>query len=245
MPEHYSSLRDIPVEEARATARLLPRGPGHARLVGPELLVTGVGLDLQELLRINHLIGVHPYGRVPRALPQAAQNSTWSPTPTPAPWRSSWKTSIGAWFDRIVCADELGLAKEEPPFGGDSNSCSGSPGSGPCSMTASRCCWPPAATASATCSSSPDRAAASGWPTPAIFRPSSISMKLLLHLTPGRNGHKKPSCRSRMAIFCAVGVAVSAGVQAFCAISRRRGWACRRLFCGVPRLRAAGSGWIR
>ena len=26
------------------------------------------------------------------------------------------KTSIGAWFDRVVCSEEVGFAKEEPEF---------------------------------------------------------------------------------------------------------------------------------
>jgi HAD superfamily hydrolase (TIGR01509 family) len=69
-------------------------------------------------LRINHLIGVHPYvieflefclkQRKKLYLVTNAHSRTLS--------IKLEKTSIGAWFDRVVCAEEVGFAKEEPQF---------------------------------------------------------------------------------------------------------------------------------
>jgi HAD superfamily hydrolase (TIGR01509 family) len=78
-----------------------------------------LGMDLQELkLRINHLIGVHPYvvefleyclkNRKKLYLITNAHSSTLS--------IKLEKTALGPWFDRIVCAEEVGLAKEDPLF---------------------------------------------------------------------------------------------------------------------------------
>lgn len=120
VPEHYSLLKDISVEEARA--ELLER----YRKVEDTLEWSDVnfwsgelGLDIPELkMRINHLIGVHPYvieflefclsGRKKLYLITNAHSRTLS--------IKLEKTAIGAWFDRIICAEDLGMAKENPEF---------------------------------------------------------------------------------------------------------------------------------
>ncbi len=120
IPEHYSLLHDLPVEEARR--ELLSR----YRAVENTLDWTDLGywsnelgLDIPELkMRINHLIGVHPYvieflefclGRRKKLyLITNAHSSTLS--------IKLEKTSIGPWFDRIICAEEIGLAKEDERF---------------------------------------------------------------------------------------------------------------------------------
>ncbi len=120
IPEHYSLLHDIPVEEARQ--ELLSR----YRAVENTLDWTDLGywshelgLDIPELkMRINHLIGVHPYvieflefclsSRKKLFLITNAHSGTLS--------IKLEKTSIGPWFDRIVCAEEIGLAKEKVAF---------------------------------------------------------------------------------------------------------------------------------
>jgi len=120
VPEHYSLLHDIPIEEAKA--QLLAR---YHRVKDTldwadlNFWSRELGIDLQELkLRINHLIGVHPYviefmeyclkGRKKLYLITNAHSSTLS--------IKLEKTAIGPWFDRIVCAEEVGLAKEEAGF---------------------------------------------------------------------------------------------------------------------------------
>ena len=63
VPEHYSLLHDIPVEEARTQLRARYHSVRDT-LDWSDLNYWSreLGLDLQELkLRINHLIGVHPY----------------------------------------------------------------------------------------------------------------------------------------------------------------------------------------
>ena len=120
VPEHYSLLHNIPIEQARE--ELL----GKYREVENTLDWTDLnywseklGLDIPELkLRINHLIGVHPYvieflefclGRRKKLyLITNAHSRTLS--------IKLDKTAIGAWFDRIICAEEVGLAKEDPRF---------------------------------------------------------------------------------------------------------------------------------
>lgn len=120
VPEHYSLLHDISIEEAKK--QLLSRYE-HVKntLDWADLNFWSreLGMDLQELkLRINHLIGVHPYVvefleycitcRKKLYLITNAHSSTLS--------IKLEKTAIGPWFDRIVCAEEVGLAKEEPLF---------------------------------------------------------------------------------------------------------------------------------
>lgn len=120
VPEHYSLVHDIPVEEAKE--QLLARyHQVKDTLDWADLNFWSreLGIDLQELkLRINHLIGVHPYviefleyclkcGKKLYLITNA-HTSTLS--------IKLEKTAIGPWFDRIVCASEVGLAKEETGF---------------------------------------------------------------------------------------------------------------------------------
>jgi putative hydrolase of the HAD superfamily len=120
VPEHYSLLHNISVEEARQ--ELLAR----YRAVENTLDWTDLGywshelgLDIPELkMRINHLIGVHPYVieflefcltlRKKLYLITNAHSGTLS--------IKLEKTSIGPWFDRIICAEEIGVAKETVEF---------------------------------------------------------------------------------------------------------------------------------
>ena len=120
IPEHYSLLHDISVEEARK--ELLARYQAVENTLDWTDLgywSRELGLDIPELkMRINHLIGVHLYvieflefclGRRKKLyLITNAHSSTLS--------IKLEKTSIGAWFDRIICAEEIGLAKENEQF---------------------------------------------------------------------------------------------------------------------------------
>ena len=120
VPEHYSLLHDISVEEARK--QLLARYDRvKSTLDWSDITFWSreLGMDLQELkLRINHLIGIHPYVieflehclhlRKKLCLITNAHSSTLAIKLN--------KTALGPWFDRIVCAEEVGWAKEEPQF---------------------------------------------------------------------------------------------------------------------------------
>jgi 5'-nucleotidase len=120
VPEHYSLVHDIPVEEAKE--QLLARyHKVKDTLDWADLNFWSreLGMDLQELkLRINHLIGVHPY--VIEFLEHCLKSGKKLYLITNA--HSSTlsikleKTALGPWFDRIVCAEEVGLAKEEAGF---------------------------------------------------------------------------------------------------------------------------------
>lgn len=120
VPEHYSLVHDISVEEAKE--RLVARYykvKDTLDWADLNFWSRELGLDLQELkLRINHLIGVHPY--VIEFLEHCLKSGKKLYLITNA--HSSTlaikleKTALGPWFDRIVCAEEVGLAKEEAGF---------------------------------------------------------------------------------------------------------------------------------
>ncbi|PIE58116.1 MAG: haloacid dehalogenase [Desulfobulbus propionicus] len=120
LPEHYSLLHNISVEEA--AEQLLSRYKkveNTLRWADTEYWSKELGIDIPELkMRINQLIGVHPYvvaflefcvkKRKKLYLITNAHSTTLS--------IKLRKTAIGAWFDRILCAEEVGFAKEEPEF---------------------------------------------------------------------------------------------------------------------------------
>lgn len=120
VPEHYSLVHDLSVEEAKS--RLLARYHQVKETLDwsdLDFWSRELGMDLQELkLRINHLIGVHPY--VVEFLEFCLKNRKKLHLITNAHSRSLSikleQTAIGPWFDRIICAAELGAAKEEPVF---------------------------------------------------------------------------------------------------------------------------------
>jgi len=120
VPEHYSLLHDIPIAEAKAQLLVrYHRVKDTLDWADLNFWSRELGMDLQELkLRINHLIGVHPYvvefleycikTKKKLYLVTNAHSSTLS--------IKLEKTAIGPWFDRVVCAEEVGLAKEDPHF---------------------------------------------------------------------------------------------------------------------------------
>ncbi len=120
LPEHYSLLHNISVEEASQELRArYQKVENSLQWADLEYWSHTLELDLPELkLRINHLIGVHPYvieffefclkKRKKLYLVTNAHSTTLS--------IKLEKTSIGAWFDRVVCSEEVGFAKEEPEF---------------------------------------------------------------------------------------------------------------------------------
>ncbi len=120
VPEHYSLLHDISVEEARE--QLLSRYQAVENTLewtDLEYWTRELGLDIPELkMRVNHLIGVHPY--VVEFLEFCLTIGKKLYLITNAHSRTLSikleKTSIGPWFDRVICAEEVGVAKEDPEF---------------------------------------------------------------------------------------------------------------------------------
>lgn len=120
VPEHYSLLHDLPVEEAKK--ELLAR----YRRVENTLEWTDLdywsgqlGLDIPGLKAgLTHLIDVHPFvvdfllfcrdrGKKIYLVTNAHRKTLAIKLE---------KTAIGRLFDRIVCAEEVGLAKEDIRF---------------------------------------------------------------------------------------------------------------------------------
>jgi len=78
-----------------------------------------LGLDIPELkCKVDHLIQVHPYVidflRHLRTLNKQVHLITNAHSKTLE--IKMRKTELGPWFDRIVCAEEVGEAKEHPTF---------------------------------------------------------------------------------------------------------------------------------
>jgi len=120
VPEHFSLKHNLSVKEAKT--ELLER----YRTVENTLDWTDLDywssqldLDIPELkIRINHLIDVHPY--VPGFLRFCRTNRKKIYLVTNAHPKTLAikleKTDIGSMFDRIVCAEEIGVAKEDVGF---------------------------------------------------------------------------------------------------------------------------------
>jgi len=120
VPEHYSLLHNIDIDEARK--QLL----GHYRQVENTLAWTDLdhwsevlGLDIPDLkIRVEQLIAVHPY--VLEFLKFVKDSGKQLFLVTNAHPKTLAiklkKTTIGPWFKQIICADEIGLAKENPIF---------------------------------------------------------------------------------------------------------------------------------
>jgi putative hydrolase of the HAD superfamily len=120
VPEHYSLLHDISVKEARA--QLITRYQAVENTLNwtdLEYWTRELGLDIPELkMRVNHLIGVHPYVVEFLEFCLALGKKLYLITNAHSRTLSIKleKTSIGPWFDRVICAEEVGLAKEAPEF---------------------------------------------------------------------------------------------------------------------------------
>jgi Predicted hydrolase (HAD superfamily) len=120
VPEQYSLLHNIPVEAAKKQLLARYRQTQHTlEWSDVHYWSCALGLNLLDLkLQIKHLIGVHQY--VVEFLEYCLQCHKRLHLITNAhPDTLAVKlkeTAIGAWFDRIICAEEVGLAKEEAEF---------------------------------------------------------------------------------------------------------------------------------
>lgn len=120
VPEHYSLLHDLTVAEAKnELLRRYQQVENTLDWTDLDYWSAQLGLDIPELkLRINHLIDVHPYVtdflRFCRNSGKQVHLVTNAHPKTLAIKLD--RTEIGPLFDRIVCADEIGLAKEDERF---------------------------------------------------------------------------------------------------------------------------------
>ena len=120
IPEQYSLKHDLSIDEAKR--KLLKRYQNVENTLcwtDLDYWSEQLGMDIPGLKTgLNHLIAVHPY--VGEFLLYCHNNRKKIFLVTNAHPKTLSikleKTSIGHLFDRIVCADEIGLAKEEGSF---------------------------------------------------------------------------------------------------------------------------------
>lgn len=120
IPEHYSLKHDLSIDEAKK--ELLERYQNvESTLCWTDLDYWSEQLDLDIpglKTGLNHLIAVHPYVGEFLLFCRKKKKKIFLVTnahPKTLDIKLA-KTSIGHLFDRIVCADEIGLAKEEGTF---------------------------------------------------------------------------------------------------------------------------------
>ncbi len=120
VPEHYSLVRNLSVEQARGELRERYRQVENTLdWTDLDYWSKGLGLDIPELKsRLDHLIAVHPF--VTDFLKYCGQQGKKICLVTNAHSKTLAiklrKTAIGPLFDRIVCAEEVGCAKENFEF---------------------------------------------------------------------------------------------------------------------------------
>jgi putative hydrolase of the HAD superfamily len=120
LPEHYSLLHNITVEAAtKKLLALYSQEENSLQWADIFYWSQELNLNLSELKRrINHLINIHPH--VPEFLHACRNMGKQLYVVTNAhPQTLAVKleqTALGAWFDRLICAEEVGFAKEEPQF---------------------------------------------------------------------------------------------------------------------------------
>ncbi|MFZ5775186.1 MAG: GMP/IMP nucleotidase [Thermodesulfobacteriota bacterium] len=120
VPEVYAGKHAIPIDQARR--ELLSRYQGREGTLDwtdLDYWSNQLGLDIPALkMKINHLIGVHPY--VVDFLKFCRENGKQVHLVTNAHSKTlaikMQKTALAPYFDQIVCAEQIGVAKEDPAF---------------------------------------------------------------------------------------------------------------------------------
>lgn len=120
VPEQYALQNRIEILEARA--RLLALYKGHEGTLAwtdLDFWSEELGLDIPELkMQVDHLIAVHPFVldflRFVKKIGKRLYLVTNAHSKTLD--IKMKKTAIGEYFDRIVCSEEVGVAKEDPDF---------------------------------------------------------------------------------------------------------------------------------
>ncbi|MGV1100608.1 HAD-IA family hydrolase [Thiovibrio sp. JS02] len=120
VPEVYARQNRISIEAAKK--ELLARyrtQEGKLAWTDLDFWSTELGLDIPALkMKINHLIGVHPY--VVDFLKFCRKKSKRIYLVTNAHSKTLTikmeKTALAGYFDGIICSEEIGVAKEDPDF---------------------------------------------------------------------------------------------------------------------------------
>jgi len=120
VPERFAELNNIPVQEARSLLLDLYRSrEGTLEWTDLDYWSRRLNLDIPGLKNeVDHLIAVHPY--VPDFLKFCRRKEKRVILVTNAHSKTlaikMAKTGLDRFFDAIVCAEEVGTAKEDPGF---------------------------------------------------------------------------------------------------------------------------------
>lgn len=120
VPENYALANDLTIEEARQELLVRYRKrEGTLAWTDLDFWSDELGLDIPALkIKVNHLIAVHP-----RVIPfldfcRRAGKHIYLVTNAHSKTLAikMEKTELAGYFDRVICAEEIGMAKEDPEF---------------------------------------------------------------------------------------------------------------------------------
>ena len=120
VPAVFASKHDIPISEASSELLSMYKSKeGTLDWTDLDFWSNELGLDIPELKnQVDHLISVHPY--VVDFLKYCQESSKKTYLVTNAHSKTleikMGKTALQGYFDKIVCSQEVGLAKEDPAF---------------------------------------------------------------------------------------------------------------------------------
>jgi len=120
VPEQFAEENGLtPVEARKELLKRYKRVENTLQWTDLDYWSEQLGLDIPELkCKVDHLIQVHPY--VVDFLKFIRKKKKGLYLVTNAHSKTldikMRKTAIGKWFDRIICAEEVGEAKEKPVF---------------------------------------------------------------------------------------------------------------------------------
>lgn len=120
IPENYALQNNLSIEQAREILMAKYQGcEGTLAWTDLDFWSSELGLDIPALkVQVDHLIQVHPY--VVAFLEFCREIGKRVIMVTNAHGKTleikMRKTALGGHFDRIVCSQEVGMAKEELPF---------------------------------------------------------------------------------------------------------------------------------
>lgn len=120
VPEHYSLLHDLTVEEAKKELlRRYRQVENTLEWTDLDYWSSRLGLDIPDLkARLTHLIDIHPFVIDFLHFCRGKGKNIYLVTNAHSKTLGIKleKTEIGSMFDRIVCAEEVGRAKEDVKF---------------------------------------------------------------------------------------------------------------------------------
>ena len=120
VPAMFASKHDIPISEATSELFSMYKSKeGTLDWTDLDYWSNELGLDIPELKnQVDHLIDVHPY--VIDFLEYCRKSTKKTYLVTNAHSKTleikMAKTALQGFFDKIVCSQEVGLAKEDPAF---------------------------------------------------------------------------------------------------------------------------------